>query len=65
MRVTLKRVDQSGVYALPDSLTADQVQILLLNGNVVPDDRYVVVKDSTEIDVFDADPAAVVTAILK
>lgn len=62
MRINLKRVDNSGIYALPDKIKAEALQMVLLDGNV---SAYMPVKDGTEIDVPLARPESTVTAILR
>lgn len=65
MRITLNRVDQSGVYALSQGITSDQIKVLLLDGYVVSEERFVFVKGDTEVDIFDATVDSVVIAVVK
>lgn len=62
MEVTLIRADQSGVFALPDGKTANDIMSVLLDGETT---EYTPVKDGTEIDVPTARLNSTVTAILK
>jgi hypothetical protein len=62
MEISLTRVGDTGIFALPDGKTADNIQSVLLDGEPV---EYVPVKDGTEIDVPEARTGMVVTAILK
>ena len=62
--VTLTRVGQSGIYALPDDVIIRDVVDILLNGNPVGFNRYKVLAPD-QIDVYDSDlsnDAEVVTA---
>lgn len=58
----LNRVDESGVFALPDGVTADHIAEVLLDGVST---EHVYVKSDTEIDVPLARPGSVVTIILR
>jgi len=60
--IRLNRVDESGVYALPYGITADQIADVLLDGKST---EYVFVKSDTEIDVPLARPDSVVAIVLK
>lgn len=57
--VPLQRADGSGVYALP---AGARVQDILLDGRPA---NYVLVKDGTEVDVWDAQPASRVEALIE
>jgi hypothetical protein len=56
--VQLHRVDNSGIYALPDGA---EVQDILLDGKPT---TYVLVKDGTEVDVVTARPGSRVEAVI-
>ena len=62
MQVTLTRADQSGVFALPDGKTVEDIQTVLLDGMSA---GFVYVKNQTEIDVPAARLNSIVTAIFK
>lgn len=62
MEISLFRVDQSGVFALPDGKTAADIREVLLDGKPT---EYVPVKDGTEIDVPLSRLNSTITAILK
>lgn len=61
-KIVLSRVDNSGVFALPDGVAADRIVQVLLNGQPA---EYVPVKDNTEIDVPGARPDLVVEVVLR
>jgi|GEM_PF-1069191 len=61
----LRRADEAGVYALPDGMTFDAVQTILVDGMPVTDGRYAIVANNTAIDIFDVKDATVVTVVLK
>ena len=63
--IKLDRADESGVYALPDGLTFDAVQIILVDGMPVTEGRYAIVANKTAVDIFDAKDATIVTVVLK
>ena len=62
MEVQLIRADQSGVFALPDGKTTDDILVVLLNGKPT---EYTPVKDGTEVDVPESRFDSIITAILK
>ncbi|QDR83032.1 hypothetical protein [Sporomusa termitida] len=62
--IELIRADESGVYALPEGLSFDSVDVILLNGNPVAEGRYAIVANNTAVDIFDAQDDSVVTVIL-
>jgi len=63
--IKLDRADESGVYALPDGLTFNAVQIILVDGMPVTEGRYAIVANKTAVDIFDAKDATIVTVVLK
>ncbi|MGL5512055.1 MAG: hypothetical protein ACRDBM_02295 [Sporomusa sp.] len=63
--IKLSRADKSGVYALPDGMTFDDVQTILVDGMPVADGRYAIVAKDTAVDIFDAKDDTVVTVVLK
>jgi hypothetical protein len=63
--IVLIRADEPGVYALPDELTFDDVETILVNGEPVKEGRYAIVADNTAVDIFDAKDTSVVTVVLK
>lgn len=63
--IQLSRAEKSGVYALPDGLTFDAVQTILVNGEPVADDRFAIVAKNTSVDIFDSKEDTVVTVVLK
>lgn len=58
----LKRVDSSGVFALPDGITADKIKAVTCDGTPV---LYSVINGGTEIDVIYYTEGSVVELELK
>jgi hypothetical protein len=62
--VTLIRVDQTGIYALPDDLTFNQVHDIHVNSVPLVLDQYKILTDNKQIDIFVSninDPSEIVT----
>jgi len=63
--IILQRIDESGVFTLPEGLTFEAVDIILLNGIPVKEGKYAAVSNGTAIDVFESNSNSVVSVILK
>lgn len=63
-QATLVRIDASGVFAFPDKTSMANVKAVLLNGKVVPEDKYALI-DNGNLDVFESDKNSVVSVVLN
>ena len=62
--IDLQRIDESGIFSLPEGLSFDDVEAVLLNGSPVKEEKYAVVANRTAIDVFESDALSTVSVIL-
>lgn len=60
----LVRIDASGVFSFPDGASMGQVKNVLLDGKVLPEDKYAVIENGN-IDVFESNKNSVVSVALK
>jgi len=63
-QANLVRIDSSGVFAFPDATSMDKVKNVLLDGKVLPADKYAVI-DNGNVDVFESNKNSVVSVSLK
>ncbi|MDF2568850.1 MAG: hypothetical protein K0R55_454 [Sporomusa sp.] len=63
--VILDRIEPSGIFILPQGLTFEVVDVILLNGIPVKDGKYAAVSNGAAIDVFESNLRSVVSVILK
>lgn len=63
--IILQRIDESGVFTLPEGLTFEAVDMILLNGSPVKKRKYAAVSNGTAVDVFEANSNSIVSVILK
>lgn len=60
----LLRIDSSGVFAVPDELSANNIKSVLVNGKPIADNKYAITENGN-VDVFEANKDSVVSIILK